>query len=417
MTQYLFAMDNPIQTYAWGSRRALARLRGLPVPTAEPQAELWMGAHPKAPSKIRTSAGWEPLPHAIAKDPSWYLGEAAAAAHGRSLPFLFKVLAVAEPLSIQAHPSQDQAREGYARENRLGIALDAPQRNYRDPNPKPELVCALSPFWALCGFRPPAEIAAGLRQACPRSLAVELNLLSATDWPAALRNFFAALMTLTPERRRAVMAEARENGRKLGRQGVHFDWISRLGRKYPEDIGILAPALLNCIRLEPGEALFLPAGEPHAYLDGSAIEVMANSDNVLRGGLTPKHVDLPELLHVLNFRPRAATKLHPQALGAHESGYPTWAPQFQLSCIDLDAGQVHWSAPPRGAEVLLCVAGQGRIQIPDISEARAVSPGESVFIAAAAPGYRISGAVRLYKAAIPAADQVQPVGVQSGGTA
>ena len=400
MNQYLYPMENPIQNYAWGSRTALAGLQGRADPVVQPEAELWMGAHPKAPSKVRIGGAWAALPTVLAQNPGAFLGGGAAASAG-SLPYLFKVLAAAEPLSIQAHPSQSQAREGFAREDRQGIPRDAPQRNYRDPNHKPELICALAPFWALCGFRPAAEIRALFNRLCPLALGDELRQLEHCKPDDFLRQFFALLMELAPDRRRAVTGEALANARDLMDESEQYRWITILNEKYPGDIGILAPAFLNCLCLEPGQALFLPAGELHAYLDGTAIEIMANSDNVLRGGLTPKHVDVPELLQVLNFRSRTPQVLTPRALAGGEARYPTWADEFQLSVIELDGHREYSGNSPVSAEILLAVSGRAEIRIPETGEALTLDQGRSVLIPAIAPEYRISGPACLYKAAVP----------------
>ena len=279
-------LRNTIQPYAWGSRTAIAGILGRPGTSAIPQAEMWMGAHPKAPSQVRTGDGWQPLDRLIKRYPDAILGRGAADRFGTRLPFLFKVLAAAQPLSIQAHPSRLQAEEGFARENRAGIRLDDPQRNYRDDHHKPELICALTEFWALCGFRPRQELLARLRQVCPEGLAALLGDLEQNGRPADIRSIFTRLMTLGEKRRRALVDEVLVRaGRRQDEEDL-WRWIARLGRRYPGDIGVLAPVLLNLVRLRPAEALFLPSGHLHAYLQGTGIELMANSDNVLRGGLT-----------------------------------------------------------------------------------------------------------------------------------
>ncbi|HSM73877.1 MAG TPA: mannose-6-phosphate isomerase, class I, partial [Desulfobacterales bacterium] len=203
--QTIALMRNTIQPYAWGSRTAIAELRGEPSPAAEPQAELWIGAHPKAPSEVRFHGRWVPLDELIAADPAGILGAAAAARFNGELPYLLKVLAAERPLSIQAHPSRDQARVGFARENRLKIPLDAPQRNYRDANHKPECSCALTPFWALSGFRAPKEILARLAPVLPTQAAEALQDLVRGDAGDGLKRFFVWLMTLPAAQRRPLV--------------------------------------------------------------------------------------------------------------------------------------------------------------------------------------------------------------------
>ena len=394
---------NPIRSYAWGSRTAIARLLGSPVPSPEPQAEIWMGAHPSAPSRVDLKAGPVSLDALIAGDPDGVLGEKVRARFGPRLPYLFKVLAAAEPLSIQAHPSREQAREGFQRENRLGIPLDAPHRNYRDDNHKPEIICALTPFWALCGFRSLPRICDGLAAYCPDTLGGEAARVRRLGEEAGIRTLFEALLTMDGDLRRRVLAEAassaRDNGPNKTGEG---DWVLRLNAAYPGDIGVLAPLLLNLIRLEPGQALFLPAGHLHAYLEGTGIELMANSDNVLRGGLTPKHVDLPELLKVTQFHPLAVSVLGPKPVRDGESGYRCPAEEFFLSRIRVDGEKPDYtSAGDRSVEILLCTEGQGRIAWGDSGAALAFRCGETLLAPASAGRYRIDGEAVLFKASIP----------------
>ena len=209
---------------------------------------------------------------------------------GNELPFLFKVLAAEVPLSIQAHPNQEQARSGWARENAEGIPLDAPRRNYRDLNHKPELLCALTPFVALKGFRPFDETTRGLDPIARPELAGEPARLGREQSPAALRSLFARLMTLEADEREPLLKRAAAQAARKPADPA-WRWVKSLMERHPGDVGALAPLYHNLVTLAPGQAFFLPAGELHAYLEGTALEIMANSDNVLRGGLTPKHVD------------------------------------------------------------------------------------------------------------------------------
>jgi len=395
-------MQNTIQPYAWGSRTAIAELCGEPSPAAEPQAELWIGAHPKAPSRVRFHGRWVPLTELIAADPEGILGGAAARFHGE-LPYLLKVLAADRPLSIQAHPSRAQAREGFARENRLKIPLDAPQRNYRDANHKPECICALTSFWALSGFRAIPEILARLSQVLPPQAAGALQELARGDAGDGLKRFFVWLMTLPAARRRPLVATAAGQAAALADRDPAFDWVRRLQGEYPGDAGVLAPLMLNLVQLAPGEALFLPAGELHAYLEGVGIELMANSDNVLRGGLTPKHVDLPELLRVLTFAERKIEVLRPVPAGPCEGRYASRAEEFQLAVLSVDDKHTYSAPARRSVEILLCVEGEGRLGDPAGVGEVALRRGQSALIPAAAGAYRLSGAGRLYKAGLPEA--------------
>jgi len=398
MFRQAFELDNAIQTYAWGSRTAIATLLGRPSPSPVPQAELWMGAHPKAPSKILVDGAWQPLDRLIEQFPGEVLGPGVAERFGPRLPYLFKVLAAAEPLSIQAHPDLKQAREGFARENRAGVPVDAPGRNYRDDNHKPELICALSAFWALNGFRPPDEMAANLKALSPEGLGKQMALFETAAPAVAIRHMFTSLMTLDAARRRAVVNEAVTRARRREAEGEVCRWVAALGRRYPDDIGVLAPALLNLVCLAPGEAMFLPAGRLHAYLEGTAIELMANSDNVLRGGLTAKHVDVPELLRVLRFEGG-----RPEVLRAGDGPavrFDAPAAEFALWVLRLDGGR-KWTSPAgRRVEILLCTEGGGRLTVAS-GHVTGFTRGTSLLVPAAAGVYRLDGHGVLYRAALP----------------
>jgi len=334
-------LDNPIQRYAWGSPTAIPSLLGK-APDGSPQAELWLGAHPSAPSK----AGGVSLEALIAQAPERILGEASIARFGPRLPFLLKVLAAAQPLSLQAHPSLAQAKAGFAKEEAARVPRGASNRNYRDENHKPEIICALTDFQALCGFRRLADSVKLFR-----GLGLDVTLLE----QHGLRAYFEHVMTLPKEVQGALVDKLVDASRSPVKGFVaECALAQRLAAQYPRDIGIVGALLLNLVRLTPGEALFLDAGNLHAYLEGTGIELMANSDNVLRGGLTPKHVDVPELLSVLSFQDGPPKVLRPSA--GDEAVYATAAPDFRLSRITVEATPV--TLPARGAQLLLVTDGE-----------------------------------------------------------
>ncbi|MBW2694336.1 MAG: mannose-6-phosphate isomerase, class I, partial [Deltaproteobacteria bacterium] len=298
-------LRNPIREYAWGSRSAIAELLGQPAPSPRPQAEIWMGAHPNDPSRARCRGDWILLPDLLRENPADILGEPAAARFDGELPFLFKVLAAAQPLSIQAHPDREQAREGFERENAAGVDLGARERNYPDPHPKPELICALSPFSALCGFRPISEIARAFRDLQVDTFATEIDALESDGDSKALENFFSAVWNAQGDRLTRAIDQAVKNAERRSEDPA-ARWMTAIAALYPGDAGVLAPLFLNLVALAPVEGMYLGAGELHSYLEGFGIEIMGNSDNVLRGGLTAKHVDVPELCQVLRFEPGEA---------------------------------------------------------------------------------------------------------------
>jgi mannose-6-phosphate isomerase len=399
MSLPVLVLANPIQDYAWGSRTAIASLLGRPAPSAGPEAELWIGAHPRAPSRIVLPPGLGTLEKAIQQDPIAVLGHEVCDRFGNELPFLLKVLAAAEPLSIQAHPDHDQARRGWARENADGIPVDAPHRNYRDPNHKPELVCALETFHALKGFRPLEEVARNVEPVARPELAPELGRVARERTPAALRALFARLMTLDPEEQAAVLKRAAvESARR--KDDAAWECVGRLMARYPGDVSALSPLYLNLLALAPGDALFLAAGELHAYLGGTALEVMANSDNVLRGGLTAKHVDLPELLSLLTFEGRAPEVLTAQPAGPGERVYRTPAREFELALLDVAASRPYRPNAGRGVEILLAL--EGEMALTSGGETTPLGRGASVLVPASVPSYAIEGEGRVCRARVPA---------------
>lgn len=366
MVEPSFEIDGVIRRYEWGSHNAIQQLLGIEA-DGRPAAELWFGAHRGDPSPALGTT----LDHVIDADPEGVLGDGVIARFGAQLPFLLKVLAADKALSIQVHPNLDQARAGFAAEEAAGVAVDAPNRNYNDPNHKPELLCALTPFEALCGFRPIAETLALLDELAIPELAFVAEHLREPD---GLRAAFSALLT-HPEPTNvatAVAARASADG------PLRAAWLA--AHDFPGDIGVALTLLLNYVRLEPGEAIYLAAGNVHAYLRGLGVEIMANSDNVLRCGLTPKHIDVPELLKITDFRELAEPAWPPQY-----GRFTVPEPDFQLREVQLTT-EVELTGD--GPRIVLCVTGQVRL------DGVALSPGHAAFVTAgAAPSIRGSGQV------------------------
>ncbi|CAM4055227.1 MULTISPECIES: mannose-6-phosphate isomerase, class I [Tsukamurella] len=384
-------IEGVIRPYAWGSRTVLAAMQGRPVPSNHPEAELWFGAHPADPARL---ADGSDLLGVISADPESELGGACRAEFGDTLPYLVKVLAADEPLSLQAHPSQEQAQDGFARENAAGIPLDDPERNYRDPFHKPEVVVALSRFEALAGFRDPAATMELLRALAVPELDTYLGLLSGQPDSQGLRALVTTWITL-PQPALATLVPAVLDGcvRYLESGAERFRGEAKLaltlGERYPDDAGVLASLLLNRVVLQPGEALYLAAGNLHAYISGAAVEVMANSDNVLRGGLTPKHVDVPELLRVLDFAPRDPSELAPgtSTVGT-EVVFGTPAPEFRLSRVRLDGTALKRAASveldARGPQLLVVTAGT--VTVRSAGRSIDIPAGSGLWMAASDPG-------------------------------
>ncbi len=344
-------VEGVIRGYDWGSTTSIPELLGRPS-TGEPAAELWLGAHPTAPARVGSAA--VPLDQLVADDPEGALGPGIASAFG-TLPFLMKVLAAAEPLSLQAHPSTAQAEAGFARENAAGIPLDAPERSYRDPRHKPELICALTEFDALCGFRDPratvellssigvAELdpVREMLQAAPDAT----GLGSVLRWVLALDTADAAALAA-----RVTAACGRDPG---GRFAAEKAMAVSVGARYPDEAGVVIALLLNLVTLQPNEALFLGAGNLHAYLQGTGVEIMSNSDNVLRGGLTKKHIDIDALLEAVVTDPIDPEVQRPPVTDGI-ARYHTPVPEFSLARLEIE-GQM--TIDP-GPAVLLCTAGR-----------------------------------------------------------
>ncbi|GGV92904.1 mannose-6-phosphate isomerase, class I [Streptomyces gelaticus] len=390
-------LSNTVRPYAWGSTTAIPELLGV-APTGEPQAEMWMGAHPGAPSLLtRISATGEagreqPLTDVIAADPERELGRATVEKFGPRLPFLLKLLAAGAPLSLQVHPDLAQAERGYEDEERRSVPIDAPHRTYKDANHKPELICALTPFAGLCGFRPPTEAAEAMAALGVDSLKPYVDLLGAHPEEAALREVLTAILGADPAEMTETVHLAAAAAERLG--GAHAPY-ARIAHHFPGDPGVIAAMLLNYVELQPGEALFLGAGVPHAYLDGLGVEIMANSDNVLRCGLTPKHIDVPELLRVVRFEPTGPAVLRPEASPSGEELYETPVDEFRLSRFDLSPGAAPVDLTRDTPQILLCTGGAPKTGELDLA------PGASVFVPSGEK-VEVSGTGTLFRATVVA---------------
>ena len=397
-----------IRTYAWGSRSAIAEFTGRPAPTAHPEAELWLGAHPGDPAQLDGPAGATSLLDVIAADPQAQLGTAVRDRFGDVLPFMVKVLAAEEPLSLQAHPSAQQAVEGYQREERRGVALKSPIRNYRDCSHKPELLIALGDFEALAGFRPAAHSVALLRALEVPRLDPFIGLLADQSDASGLRALFTTWITAPQPDLDALIPAVLDGAVSYIRSGAkefasEVRAVLELGERYPGDAGVLAALLLNRISLKCGDGIFLPAGNLHSYLQGMAMEVMANSDNVLRGGLTPKHVDVPELLRVLDFTPVPDARVCTRRDGI-ELLYDTPTVEFAASVLMLDGEHLghEVDAPARhdGPQVLVCT--EGSVIVRTKSEEIQMHRGEAAWVAADDGPIRVEAtqSARLFRATV-----------------
>ncbi|WP_420459998.1 mannose-6-phosphate isomerase, class I [Neolewinella sp.] len=350
-----YPFDGVIQHYAWGGYTYLPQLLDQSNPQHQPWAEFWMGAHPKGPGQLRGSE--HTLDELIARQPETLLGAEVARRFDDDLPFLFKILDVREMLSIQVHPTKEAAEKGFAREEREGPARDAPDRNYRDDNHKPELGVALTDFYLLHGFRSESEIRETL------STTPGWNALLDTFDTGGTKALYARVMRAgQPEIDRLLQPLVdRLAGGTYTRDAPAF-WAQRAVEQYTQDghhdRGMFSIYWFNLVHLQPGEGIFQDAGIPHAYLEGCCIELMANSDNVLRGGLTPKHIDVPELLDNTRFDPVQPSILHPQAASPGWQTYATPAPDFKLLRSTPMAGTSLTVDTQSGASILLLLDGQ-----------------------------------------------------------
>lgn len=378
MTQTLFLLQNPIKNYTWGSADAVSDLFGYPNPEQKPIAEVWMGAHSQGSSNVILDKDSKvSLDTFINANPAEILGTRVFNQF-HALPFLFKILSAQTPLSVQVHPDLEQARKGFALENEQHIDLNDPIRNYKDPNHKPELTYAITPFYAMNGFREFEDIIQNFKRLNCAALNPLLCGFEQQKNSYGLETFFGAILTLTADQKTQAL-------QALAQQKTQFDdltqWaIDKIASAYPEDSGLLAPLFLNVICLQPGEAVFLTSRTPHAYLFGTALEIMANSDNVLRAGLTPKNIDVKELLKNTTFQPLTAAHLQTAPVKtAHQLAFLVPVDDFKFAILTPK------NAPQKievhGPEVLLAL--EDDVQLEDeFKNTLNLKKGESAFISA-----------------------------------
>ena len=411
-------LTNPVRTYAWGSRSHIPKLCGLPVGD-QPMAEMWFGAHPSDPSRVEDGRGLDAV---IRESPISTLGLRTVDTFGPRLPFLMKLLAAAEPLSLQVHPTSERARIRYAEQNAAGIPIDAPERSYQDASHKPELIFALTRFEGMAGFRDCAKTAAILRQLGLTWLDEIADQLEDTPTPfQTLRRVVTGLLAMSgPKlharlqelRTAAADAEARSHRpqprlrpvpvepNSLERESLRvFAQTPPLVDRYPDDAGVLVTLLLNHMVLAAGEAMFIDAGVIHAYTSGFGVEIMAASDNVLRAGLTPKHVDIPELLEITNFTPIPPPLWVGTPLRTAE-GIVLAPPvsEFELMVGSID-GQEPVADDVRPM-IVLCLEGEIRVSAGKAEET--LTAGDAVFVEDTDGRARLAGVGRFAIARTPA---------------
>ncbi|MEZ8952707.1 mannose-6-phosphate isomerase, class I [Vibrio cyclitrophicus] len=391
----IYKLNNVIQSYAWGSQTSMSSLFGFENPNNEPQAELWMGAHPNGCSKLAELD--ISLADFIQDNRHRVLGDYTANRYGQ-LPYLFKVLAARTPLSIQVHPNKRNSEIGFERENAQGIALSAGNRNYKDPNHKPELVYAITVYKAMNGFRPIADIIALLDEVNIETLSDDVAALKQAPDSHGLKALFTTVLTLMGDKKHAVLEQlSRHYGRTdLSSNALQaLEYSQNFAHQYPGDNGILAPLLLNIVELQPGEAMFLHAETPHAYVEGAALEVMASSDNVLRAGLTPKHIDVDELLANTRFESIAPNDivLKPIELeGCHH--FPVPVDDFKFDVVEVTGAEQKQYV--RSAEIVFCIDGE--VAVISGPKSIVLKAGDSIFVPNSAGEYQIEGKGRLARA-------------------
>jgi mannose-6-phosphate isomerase len=387
-SQTLFRLEAPVRNYAWGSHDSLARIRGAAFPTLEPEAELWIGAHAAAPALVPNEG---PLNRLIADEPGRFLGVLAKEKYGPHLPFLLKVLAVARPLSLQVHPTLEEARAGFVKENELGVSISSSDRTFVDDNHKPELVVAVSDFDALVGFRDIEEVTSFVELLIAHGAAqLEPRILHPLQSAPNSRGLRAVVKGLVGQPDESSFVDqtaqaAAQIAASDGKFAASARWLVEIARLFPARPDVVATLLLNLVHLRPGDALYVAPGQVHCYLGGLAMEIMASSDNVVRGGLTPKRVDVPSFLAMVDWTPGALSRI----AGVNDGAITTWTPpidDFILSRISLAVFKGVPQALFVEAPMVLFAISNGAT-ITRGSEKVELVQGESLFVA---PGSAIS---------------------------
>jgi mannose-6-phosphate isomerase len=391
------------QPYAWGSTTAIPDLLGT-EPDGRPVAEAWFGAHPSAPAVAATDGdGDRPLHELIAAGHHDLLGEDVEGRFGEALPYLLKVIAADRPLSLQVHPNLGRARAGHAEEDAAGVPLDAPDRNYRDRNHKPELVYALTQFEAMCGFRAPrrtAELFAGLDAPLAKELHGALLAQPSAD---GIRTVFEQLLdpTTRPSAEEVgELAQACAARLATGSPSPRADrTVVLLQQEYPGDVGVVTSLLLNPVTLQPGDVMFVPAGGVHAYLSGVAVEIMASSDNVLRAGLTPKHVDVREVLANVDYVAAPPIRIAPEVFHGATKVFYAPVDDFELSVTEIRDDDRH-PLPGRGPRIVLCLDGEVHLAA-ERDGALVLARGQAAFVPASDGPLTVRGRGTLVQADVP----------------
>lgn len=394
----MLRLSGAVKDYAWGSLRAISDFTGIDF-VGRRVAELWFGAHKGA----QTLAESSPLSEVIAADPAGMLGEDVSARFDGQLPFLLKIIAPEQPLSLQVHPGKQRAEAGFQAEEEAGIPLDSPRRNYRDRNHKPEMIFALTTFEAFAGFRAPRrtkEVLDNLNAPLAREM---LETLRAYPGYRGLRAVARKLLAPLDEERRiqieAVITACQDRldrgtspSLRVDRQAV------ALARTYPGDPGAVLSLLLNPVTLRAGEALFIPTGAVHAYVSGLGIEIMSASDNVLRAGLTPKHIDAGEALRCMDFHGAPPVRIAPEMNGRGTGIYYAPVDDFELSVSEITGGE--WiPIPGFGPRILLGVCGDLEVGVG--GEVETICTGQAIFVSAAEGTVRVRGNGKLVQAGVP----------------
>lgn len=392
-TKPFFLMSNTIQNYAWGSIDSFSQLFDIANPQQQPQAELWMGAHPNGCSQVDYQGQKIRLSDLIASDPAHFLSANTAQTFGE-LPYLFKILAAEQALSIQVHPSKSEAEQGFAKENAAQIPLTAANRNYKDPNHKPELVYALTDYQAMNGFRPINEIVEHFQRLAIETLQPLLEHLQQQQTEVGLKSFFTELLSFSGSEKQVAIEQLIAYAHRHQEQAL-FQLILTLAETYPHDIGLFAPLILNVLTLKPGQAMYLDARTPHAYLKGTGLEIMANSDNVLRAGLTPKHIDITELAKCTRFAEKpASTLLLTPKITDDALLFPVPVTDFKFAIYPQPKQcRVNVSS----AQILLAIDHDATLTAAD-GQTVTIHKGESVFIPAYTEHYQLSSLGRVAKA-------------------